>query len=144
MTQNASVLLTKDKEFYDMAKLTILFGVVLIVLGVWGFVATGSVHYTALIPTWFGLALAVSGALARTEDAKRRMLWMHVAVTVGLLGFIGAGSRAIVELVKAHGAPLAQPIAVEDQIVMAAICLVYVLLCVRSFIAVRRTRNAAV
>jgi len=126
-----------------MAKLSIFFGVVLIVLGVWGFVATGSIYPTALIPTWTGLALAVSGALARTEDAKLRMLWMHVAVTVGLLGFLGAGSRAIVEWVKAHGAPLAQPVAVEDQTAMALICLVFVLLCVRSFIAARRTRNNA-
>lgn len=126
-----------------MAKLTIFFGVVLIVLGVWGFVATGSAHPTALIPAWIGLALAVAGALARTGDAKQRMLWMHVAVTVGLLGFLGAGSRAIVEMVKAHGAPLAQPVAVEDQAAMAAICLVFVLLCVRSFIAARRTRKIA-
>ena len=126
-----------------MAKLTIVFGVVLIVLGVWGFVATGSTHPTALIPTWTGLALTVSGALARTEDARQRMLWMHVAVTVGLLGFLGAGSRAIVELVKTHGMPLAYPGAGADQAAMAAICLVFVLLCVRSFIAARRTRIAA-
>ncbi|HUD21668.1 MAG TPA: hypothetical protein VMQ60_02390 [Acidobacteriaceae bacterium] len=126
-----------------MAKQTIFFGVVLIVLGVWGFVATGSSHPTALIPTWTGLALAVSGALARTEDAKQRMLWMHVAVTVGLLGFLGAGSRAIVELVKANGAQLAYPVAVWDQAAMAVICLVFVLLCVRSFITARKTRNAA-
>ena len=71
------------------------------------------------------------------------MLWMHVAVTVGLLGFLGAGSRAIVELVKTHGMPLAYPVAVADQAAMAAICLVFVLLCVRSFIAARRTRIAA-
>ncbi len=129
-----------------MAKLTILFGVVLIVLGVWGFVATGSGHPTALIPTWFGLVLAISGALALTEDAKRRMLWMHVAVTAGLLGFLGAGTRAIVELVKAHGAPLTDTarVAVVYQTAMTAICLVFVLLCVRSFIAARRTRNASV
>jgi len=126
-----------------MAKMTIFFGVVLIVLGVWGFVATGSAHPTALIPTWTGLALAVSGALARTEDAKRRMLWMHVAVTVGLLGFLGAGSRAIVELVKTQGKTLEYPVAVADQAAMAVICLLFVLLCVRSFIAARRTRNNA-
>ncbi|MGP8259171.1 MAG: CD20-like domain-containing protein [Acidobacteriaceae bacterium] len=127
-----------------MAKPTIFIGVVLIVLGVWGFVATGSVYPTALIPTWAGLALAVSGALARTEDAKQRMLWMHVAVTVGLLGFLGAGSRAIVVLVRAQGAPIAHTdaVAVWDQMAMAAICLVFVLLCVRSFIAARRTRSA--
>ncbi len=126
-----------------MAKMTIFFGVVLIVLGVWGFVATGSTHPTALIPTWTGLALAVSGALARTEDARQRMLWMHLAVTVGLLGFLGAGSRAIVELVKAQGKTLEYPVAVADQAAMAVICLVFVLLCVRSFIAARRTRSSA-
>jgi fucose 4-O-acetylase-like acetyltransferase len=134
---------TKNKEFHNMAKMTISFGVVLIVLGVWGFVATGSTHPTALIPTWTGLALAISGALARTEDAKRRMLWMHVAVTVGLLGFLGAGSRAIIEWVKTNGAPLAHPVAVVDQAAMAVICLVFVLLCVRSFIVARRSGKIA-
>jgi len=121
-----------------MAKLTIGFGVVLILLGAWGFIATGREHPTALIPAYFGLVLVWSGVLANTEDAKRRMLWMHIAVTVGLLGFLGAGAMVIVENVKAHGAPLAHPIAVESQGAMAAICLVFVGLCVRSFIAARR------
>ena len=126
-----------------MAKLTIAFGVVLIVLGVWGFVATGSAHPTALLPTWFGLALVVCGALATTENASWRMAWMHIAVSVGLVGFLGSAIRALVEFVNAHGAPLAHPVAVEDQLAMAAICLVYIALCVRSFIAARRTRKAA-
>jgi fucose 4-O-acetylase-like acetyltransferase len=126
-----------------MAKLSIGFGVVLILLGIWGFVATGNMYPTALIPTWFGFTLAVSGALAHTADEKRRMLWMHTAAGLGLLGFLSATVRAIIVLVKAHGAPLAYPIAVEDQVAMAVICLVYVLLCVRSFIAVRRSRKIA-
>jgi fucose 4-O-acetylase-like acetyltransferase len=124
-----------------MAKLTIGFGVVLILLGIWGFVATGSAHPTALLPTWFGLALTVCGLLARSEDEKRRMLWMHAAAVLGLVGFIGAGTRALSVYIHAHGAPLAYPIAVADQLAMALICLVFVLLCVRSFIAVRRTRK---
>ena len=126
-----------------MAKLSIGFGVVLILLGIWGFVATGNMYPTALIPTWFGFTLSVSGVLARTADEKRRMLWMHTAAGLGLLGFLSATVRAIIVLVKAHGAPLAYPIAVEDQVAMAVICLVYVLLCVRSFIAVRRSRKIA-
>jgi hypothetical protein len=128
-----------------MAKLTIGFGVALILLGAWGFVGTGSQHPTALIPVYFGFGLVISGALAITEDAKRRMLWMHVAVTVGLLGFLGAGSRAIIELVKAHGAPLedAAAIAVRFQVAMTVICLVYVAFCVRSFIAARRDGKLA-
>ncbi len=121
-----------------MAKLTIGFGILLIAIGAWGFFATGAVHPTALIPAYFGLVLAWSGILAHTQDAKRRMLWMHVAVTAGLLGFLGAGVMAVLETVKAHGAPLAHPAAVESQVAMAAICLVFVGLCVRSFIAARR------
>ena len=121
-----------------MAKLTMGFGAVLILLGAWGFISTGSTHPTALIPAYFGAVLAVSGILANSEDAKRRMLWMHVAVTAGLLGFLGSGAMAIIETVKAHGGPLAHPVAVESQAVMAGLCLVFVGLCVRSFIAARR------
>jgi hypothetical protein len=85
--------------------------------------------------------LAIAGALAITENAKRRMLWMHIAVTVGLLGFVGAAVQAIREYVGAHGAPLAHPEAVEAQTAMAVVCLVFVGLCVRSFIAARRGRK---
>ena len=128
-----------------MAKLTILFGVLLIAVGAWGFFTTGAIHPTALIPTYLGLVLGWSGALSMAQPTKR-MLWMHIAVTVGLLGFLGAGAMAIVELVKAHGAPLAHPAAVEAQAAMATICLIFVGLCVRSFIAARRDKvsNATV
>lgn len=125
-----------------MAKMTVVFGVVLILLGVWGFYGTGAAHPTAWIPTYFGAALVVSGGLAITENAKRRMVWMHIAVTVGLLGFIGAAVQALREVAAAHGGPLAHPVAVEDQGVMAVVCLLFVALCVRSFIVARRGRKA--
>ena len=125
-----------------MAKLTVVFGVVLAVVGVIGFAVTGSAHPTALIPAWFGLALVLFGALARTEDARKRMLWMHIAVTVGLVGFLFPGVMAVTAYVKAHGGPLARPEATEEQAVMAVICLVFVAMCIRSFIAARRGRNA--
>ncbi len=119
-----------------MAKVSIAFGVLLVVVGFWGFFGTGSAHPTALIPAYFGLALFWSGVLALKPE--RRKLWMHIAVTIGLLGFLGAAIQAIREYVDAHGGPLAHPIAVEAQTAMAGICLVFVLLCVRSFIAARR------
>jgi len=127
-----------------MTKLTIVFGVVLILLGAWGFIATGNAHPTALIPTYFGLVLGWSGILAMRKGGAQRALWMHVAVTAGLLGFLGAGAMAIKETVAAHGGPLAYPIAVQSQAAMAVICGVFVALCVRSFIAARRERNAQV
>jgi hypothetical protein len=125
-----------------VSKLTITFGVVLIVLGVASFILTGSVHPTALIPVWFGIVLGLCGVLANTLDSGRRMLWMHIAVTVGLLGFLFPGFMAIKEWVSAHGGPLAHPAAVEEQAAMAVICLIFTALCVRSFITARRSRIA--
>jgi hypothetical protein len=124
-----------------MAKLTIGFGILLILLGAISFFGTGSAHPTALIPAYFGLALTICGVLANSPGEKRRMLVMHIAVTVGLLGFLGSGMMAIIETTKAHGGPLAHPDAVESQAAMAGVCLIYVGLCVRSFIAARRGRK---
>ena len=124
-----------------MAKLTIVFGVLLIGLGAWGFVATGSTHPTALIPAYFGLVLVVSGGLALALPAKR-MLWMHAAVTVGLLGFLGT-LPALVDAVRMlRGVVFPHPVAVEEKAAMSAVCLVFTGLCVRSFIAARRARSA--
>jgi len=126
-----------------MAKLTVAFGIVLILLGAISFFGTGSMHPTALIPAYFGIALTLCGVLTNSPSEKRRMVVMHIAVTVGLLGFLGSGIMAVVEAIRAHGGPLAHPAAVESQAAMAVICLVYVGLCVRSFIAARRSRNLA-
>jgi fucose 4-O-acetylase-like acetyltransferase len=126
-----------------MAKVSIVFGVILILLGAWGFIATGNQHPTALIPTYFGLALAWCGVFAMRKGGAQRALWMHVAVTLGLVGFLGAGIMAIKETLAANAGPLAHPAAVESQAAMAAICLIFVVLCVRSFIAARKARRAA-
>lgn len=123
-----------------MARLTLFVGALLILVGIVAFIVTGGTHPTSLIPCWFGLALAICGSLANTGETRKRMLFMHIAVTVGLLGFLFPGFMAIKDLVQAHGAPLGHPAAVEEQAVMALICLVFVLLCVRSFIAARRGR----
>lgn len=122
-----------------MAKVTLVFAVLLILLGLIGFLGTGSQHYTALIPTWFGLALGLFGFLAISPSESRRKLFMHINVTIGLLGFLGAASEAVRGYVHATSAGH-QPdiIALESKLAMAGLLLVYVILCVRSFIAARR------
>jgi multisubunit Na+/H+ antiporter MnhF subunit len=123
-----------------MAKTTISFGVILILLGIFGFVATGSHAPTALIPAFFGLILSILGFLAITDDAKKRMLFMHIAVTLGLLGFLGT-AKSIYDYIQMHmGRQFPHPIAVEEKAAMAVLMLVFVVLCVRSFIAARRAR----
>lgn len=127
-----------------MAKLTITFGVVLILLGLLGFFATGHHAPTALIPAIAGLILAALGALANTEDAKKRMLYMHIAVTIGLLGFLGT-AKSIVDYIQmvVGGRQFPHPVAVEEKAAMAGVLLVFVALCVRSFISARRARVSA-
>jgi hypothetical protein len=124
-----------------MAKFTVVTALVLIVLGVAFFVATGSHAPTALIPTYFGIVLGIFGLLAKTEDSKRRMIFMHIAVTIGLIGVIFPGWRAASAfLASTHGTAMVRPLAVKEEFAMTAICLIFVLLCVRSFIAARRTQ----
>jgi hypothetical protein len=123
-----------------MAKVTLIFAVLLAALGLVSFVGTGSAHPTALIPTWFGLALGLFGYLAISPDEKRRKLFMHFNVTIGLLGFLGAGGRAVFALVHANSTGKApDAIALASQLVMAGLMLIYVILCVRSFINARRS-----
>jgi hypothetical protein len=126
-----------------MAKLTIGFGIVLMVLGEWGFVTTGSLYPTALIPTWAGFLFVLFGALAHAKEPKRRMLWMHAAVTVALLLFLFTIPAVVDEVRMLRGASFPHPVAVEEKAAMSLLCLVFVLLCVRSFIAVRKARNLA-
>ena len=54
-----------------MAKFTLVTALVLIILGVAFFVATGSHAPTALIPAYFGIILGILGLLAKTEDSKQ-------------------------------------------------------------------------
>jgi hypothetical protein len=126
-----------------MAKMTLLFAAMLIALGWLGYRGSGSQHPTALIPLWFGLALAVFGALAISRNEKRRMLFMHVNVTIGLLGCLGAAVEAILGAMKAtpaaEGAYLIS--AETSKTMMAFLMLMYVLLCVRSFIEARKARD---
>src|SRR5450631_1509054 len=122
---------------FRMAKLTVVFGILLVLLGVFGFVATGSVHYTALIPCAFGVLLAIFGLLAQTPDASRRKLFMHIAVTVGLVGFLGTATSLVNFIQLLQGKVFPYPAAVEAKAAMAVLTLVYVGLCIRSFIAAR-------
>ncbi len=124
-----------------MANTTIVFGVVLIVLGVGSYFGTNMVSPTALIPAAFGLLLIVFGVLAK--DEKRRKMAMHIAVTVGLLGFLGTITGLLKLFTMLAGGEVARPTAVVAQSIMAILMLVYVGMCVKSFIDARRRRAGA-
>ena len=123
-----------------MAKITIGLGLVLIVLGLGGYFGTGRESWTALIPALFGLPLALLGVVALKESMRKHA--MHVAATIGLLGFAGTVKGLMKLPVLLTGGELARPSAVAVQAAMAIVCLLFVVLCVWSFIKARRAGAA--
>ena len=124
-----------------MAKLTIVFGILLIILGVTGYVYTGSAHPTALIPAGAGILFILFGVLASSDNAKKRMLWMHISVTVALLLFLSLIGSDIDVIRLSRGVSFPYPAAVIEKSATSLLSLLYVLFCVRSFIAARRLRT---
>jgi hypothetical protein len=118
-----------------MASTTIVFGVLLTLLGLTGYFLSGASSVTALIPAIFGLLLLVLGFLARSEGMRKHA--MHAAAAVALVGCFGA----LFSLLRAPMA--ARPaMAVFSQAAMVVLTAVFVALCVRSFIAARRARRS--
>lgn len=122
----------------DMANAAIGFGIALIVLGVAGYVLTGMQSPTALIPAAIGLLLALLGAIG--QNPERRKMAMHIAAAVGLIGFLGSVPGLFKLFPLMAGEPVERPNAVITQAVMAVLTLVFVILCVRSFVNARRSR----
>jgi hypothetical protein len=118
-----------------VAPVSIAFGIVLVLVGLGFFfgTATDQYHPTALIPAYFGLALLLLGLLALKEGLRKHA--MHLAAMVGLVGFL----IPVVRLAM-HGATMAGP-ALAEHTILAVACLLFVALCVRSFIEARRRRG---
>jgi hypothetical protein len=111
--------------------------VLLILVGVIPY-ALHPVSMTALIPAFAGLLLAVLGAVALSPGARKHA--MHAAVVIGLLGFLAAAGRLISGLASGK-TPTA--LGATSLGLMALLCGLFVVLCVRSFINARRERQAA-
>ena len=123
-----------------MPRITVIFSLIYIALGLVGFFLTGAVHTTALIPAFIGVVLLVLGLLGRNE--KLRMHVMHVALLIGLLALMGT-ARSLFKLPAAFDGTAERPAAVFAQAATAVLSVVYLALGVRSFIAARRARTAA-
>ena len=65
-----------------MPKITIIYAVLLILIGFIGYLGSGMVSITALIPAFFGVVVLVIGLLGLSE--KRRKAAMHIASALGL------------------------------------------------------------
>jgi uncharacterized membrane protein len=121
-----------------MAKLTIVYGVIFIIMGLYGYFGISSESITALIPAFFGIPMLVLGWLGLNEKYLKHA--MHGAAVLTLLGFAGTVGGLIKFFKMLGGAELERPAAVIVQAIMAVLCLVFLILAVKSFIDARRNR----
>jgi len=121
----------------NMPPIGIATALILIILGVAGYIGGDMVSKTALIPAFFGLPLLIASLISRNPD--RLKLGMHIAATLGLLGFIAPLGRIIPQAAK--GA-FELNLASTCMILMSLVCGIFVVLCIKSFRDVRKAREA--
>lgn len=122
-----------------MPRITVVFSLLYIALGLAGFFLTGAVHKTALIPAVIGAVLLVLGLLGGKENLRKHV--MHAALLVGLLALLGTAS-SLAKLPAAIDGTAERPGAVFAQAATAVLSLVYLAFGIRSFIAARRARSS--
>lgn len=121
----------------NMPQKGIATSVLLIAIGIVGYVLggiEGKSSVTALIPAFAGALILISSLVG----LKNLKLGMHLAALFGLLSFLAPLGRLVSTLVKGSfelGLPT------YSQISMVLISGVFVLLCVKSFIDVRKARE---
>lgn len=125
-----------------MPQLTVTIGTLLTILGIGGYLLgfqTGGedASWTALIPAFAGVPIAICGLIAMQGEAARKHA-MHVAVAIALLG-------ALASLMPLFSRILNPEVSTSwltktSVIGMLVLCLVLVVAGVRSFIAARRSR----
>jgi hypothetical protein len=122
-----------------MSSTTLTFAFAYLVLGIAGFVLTGSTHKTALIPCIFGSLVLVFGLLARKDNLRKHV--MHAAVLIALLAFLGT-ARSLLHLPELFNGTAEKPASIITQSPNAGLSLLYIILAVRSFIQARRARSS--
>lgn len=128
-----------------MAWPTIICGAVLVAIGAIGYAAatpdeSGKVSPTALSPAGIGVVLVLCGLLAFGDKLRKHV--MHLAAVVGVIGFFGGFVPLIRQQMKGKEFDPSAP-AARNGLMMSFVCLVFVGLCVQSFLDARRARRQA-
>ncbi|MER3430750.1 MAG: hypothetical protein C4325_08530 [Blastocatellia bacterium] len=118
----------------SMPVISIVCGILLALVGFAGYgygILNHNASVTALIPAAFGTVFFLLGAVSRARDELRKHL-MHLAAGLALVGFLITAGRLI-----SKASELTLSAAVISQAAMSIICLVFLVVAVRSFIAAR-------
>lgn len=114
-----------------LPNLTTGYGATLVLWGIAVSILSESDSITSYFPSMLGAPILLSGILA-TRNPEQRKLWMHIAVSFGLLCAIG-GTRFF--MVMSDGLNYAS----SSMLMLLVTGSAYTFLCVRSFIEARKS-----
>lgn len=122
----------------NSARVSVIYGVILVVFAVLISLISGSDSLTSYIPAMFGLPILILGLSAVWAPSKQKLV-MHINVVIGLLIFL-AGLSVILSLVS--GVSLNTNLwANVSKLFMSLTGAIYLTICVKSFIFIRRKRS---
>ena len=117
-----------------MPKISVVFGFLLSVLGLYGYFGMGEVSFTALIPLFIGVPILILGVLAFDEQRIKHS--MHAASVLIFLGLIGSLYRLAHKVILGN---------IDESsiilILMSVICIIFLILAINSFIEARKARE---
>ncbi|MDI6402310.1 hypothetical protein QLX67_09900 [Balneolaceae bacterium ANBcel3] len=119
-----------------MAGITRIYGILLFIIGMIGYILTSGASFTALIPSVFGMIFVVLGRLAQKESYRKHV--MHAAVIIAVIALAGSftGIPQLFSYVAGNEEILIQ--AALSRAIMAILTIGYIALAVRSFIQARQ------
>ena len=130
-----------NKEFTflgnSMENITIIYGIFLIIWGVFVTIFSDSQSITSLIPTIFGLTIIILSFFAKKFTNKKK-LFMHIVVLIGFIIFLG-GLDLIRGLIQ--GNMFVNLWASSSKFMMMISGLLFIILCIKSFIYNRKNKS---
>lgn len=125
-----------------MPKLATVLGIILILLGLIAYFGLSAESITALIPTFFGVPFLILGFLGQKENLRKHA--MHAAAALALIGFLGTAQGLFQFISMIGGTHVERSEAVTVQAIMSVLCLLFVILAVKSFIDARKAQKTSV
>ncbi len=119
-----------------MTQTTKILGLLLVLIGIIGFIASGVASYSALIPAVYGAVFLLLGKVG--EDESRRMVTMHLAQLLALIAIIGTFTGILDVISWLGGDRAVNMMIAASRALMALLSMGYLILGIRSFIEARR------
>jgi len=119
-----------------MTYLGVIYGLALVVLGVFGYFKSGGVSVTALIPAFLGAPVVILSLLSLKP--KFLKIGMHINVVIALAGFV-ATAKDTFGLIT--GQEFENELAIYSKAITCVLCLLFIVFSVVSFVKIRKSKK---